>query len=322
MKTNVIKNEKLLDQYNLQLALQPKRIKQIKHDVAAPRFTERMIESFFPRHVGDENLKMQLLCMSVAMPLHLNSEEARRQAECEALNMIVVGEPGTGKTSLAIRVLDLVPHGDRAMGAGATKAGLTMAADTRLGAIPSANMGIFILAELDKMKHERSARAQRSDREPHRDVTKSGGNTTLSSNICFIGLANPRVKTWELTKQSIEHELNINYALLTRCVINIQKDNANEDIDDRIARGVLNKDQEVLQAFDDGYIQDYILLARGTIHPLLREEDKKRMRNATCNPENAARRIPSPRFVEQMRSFTSYMPKFLRAYREKEDVIA
>lgn len=99
----------LMDHYNPTIALSPERIQQIKEDVADPKFKKRMIASFFPRHVGDENLKLQLLCMSVAMPLHVNSPEAKRQAECEVLNIIVAGDPGMGKSQVGSRVLELAP---------------------------------------------------------------------------------------------------------------------------------------------------------------------------------------------------------------------
>lgn len=322
----------LLDHYNPQLSLSPERIAQIKADVAQPGFHERMISSMFPRHIGDDTLKVQLLCMSVALPLHLNTEETRRQAECESINIIVAGDPGMGKSGLGRRMLEFCPHGGRATGAGATKAGLTIAADTKdkendlvipcPGAIPNANMGLFELDELDKMELQEQTVLNEALSDHTVTITKRGVNTTLPANICFLGFANPRMKTWDLSKATIENELNIHYTLITRCIMNIQTDYAEERKDEAIASAVLNKDQAVLTPFDDEYIQDYILYARGTVHPHLREEDKKSIAKVYVSIRKELQgKFLSPRFVEQMRSLTLLHAKIsLRQETRKEDV--
>jgi replicative DNA helicase Mcm len=306
----------LLDHYNPQLSLSPERIKQIKEEAAHPRFKERMIESYFPRHVGDDALKIQLLCMSVAMPLHVNSPELRRQADCEALNVIVAGDPGMGKsTNLGNRVLELIPHGGRATGAGASKAGLTIAADSKdkendlvipqPGALPSANMGIFLLDELDKMELNEQTVLNEVLSEHTVTITKRGANTMLPARVCFIGFANPRMKTWDLSKQSIQDELNIHYSLLTRCVINVQSDTADEERDWLIAKAILNKGQQVLTPFDDDFIRDYLLYVRGTIHPKLREKDEQRVAESYVKLRKILPlKAICPRFVEQVHSLT------------------
>lgn len=323
----------LMDHYNPQLALSPERIEQIKKDVASPRFKERMIESFFPRHVGEDNLKLQFLCMSVAMPLHLNSAEAKRQAACEALHIIVAGDPGMGKsTTLGNRVLELVPHSGRATGAGASKAGLTIAADSKdkendlvipqPGAIPSANMGIFLLDELDKMELNEQTVLNEALSEHTVTITKRGVNLCLPAMECFIGFANPRMKTWDLSKQSIQNELNIHYSLLTRCIINVQADVAEEARDLLIARAVLNKDQTVLTPFDDQYIRDYLLYVRGTVHPKIREKDKEMIADMYAKLRKILPlKALCPRFVEQVRSLSLLHAKiYLRDETKKEDI--
>jgi DNA replicative helicase MCM subunit Mcm2 (Cdc46/Mcm family) len=322
----------LLDHYNPHLALSPERIQQIKDDAAHPRFKERMIESCFPRHVGDESLKLQLLCMSVAMPLHLNSAENRAQADCEALNIIVAGDPGMGKSRLGSRVLELIPHGGRATGAGASKAGLTIAADNKdkendlvipqPGALPSANMGIFILDELDKMELNEQTVLNEVLSEHTVSIAKRGANTTLPARICFIGFANPRVKTWDLSKQSIQNELNIHYSLLTRCIINVQSDVSDEKKDRLIAKAVLNKAQQVLTPFDDQYMRDILLYIRGTVHPKLRERDAQLIEDMYANLRKILPiKAICPRFIEQVHSLSLLHAKLhLRNETRKEDV--
>lgn len=322
----------LLDHYNPHLALSPERIEQIKTEVTMPGFKKRMIESFFPQHIGDESLKLQLLCMSVAMPLHLNTPDLVRQADCESLHIIVAGDPGMGKSSLGNRVLELCPHGGRATGPGASKAGLTIAADSKdkendlvipqPGALPSANMGIFLLDELDKMDQTEQTVLNTALSEHTLTITKRGANTTLPARVCFIGFANPRVKTWDLSKRTIQDEVNIHYSLLTRCIINVQADLADEDKDKRIASAILHKGQRVITAFDDQYIRDYLLYARGTIHPKLRDKDAAFITDMYAK---LRRMLPlkaiCPRFVEQVRSLSLLHAKLhLRDETRKEDV--
>ncbi len=322
----------LMDHYNPTVALKPERIQQIKDDVKSPHFVKHMIASFFPRHVGDENLKLQFLCMSVAMPLHVNSPEAKRQAECEVLNIIVAGDPGMGKSHLGSRVLELAPHGGRATGAGASKAGLTIAADSKdkendlvipqPGAIPSANMGIFLLDELDKMDLNEQTVLNEVLSERTVTATKRGVNLTLPAMECFIGFANPRMKTWDLSKQSIQNELNIHYSLLTRCIINVQEDKADEEKDRLIAKSVLNKDRTVLTDFDDQYIRDYLLYVRGTVHPKIRDKDKALIVDMYAKLRKILPlKALCPRFVEQVRSLSLLHAKIhLRNETQKEDV--
>ncbi len=322
----------LLDHYNPTIALSPERIAQIKKDVMEPRFTERMLKSFFPRHIGNDNLKMQLLCMSVAMPLHLHTPELRMQADCESIHIIVAGDPGMGKSKLGNRVLELAPHSGRATGAGASKAGLTIAADSKdkesdlvipqPGALPSANMGIFLLDELDKMEINEQTVLNEALSEHTVTITKRGANTTLPSRVCFIGFANPRVKSWNLSSQGIQEELNIHYSLLTRCIITVQSDKVDDETDRAIARSVLNKQQHVLTDFDDQYIRDYLLYVRATVHPKLRAKDAQLIEDTYANLRKLLPiKAICPRFIEQFQSLSLLHAKiFLRQETNKEDV--
>lgn len=304
----------ILENYDPKLRLPPERVEMIRSEAERPDWKERLRESYFPTHVGDVALKELLVAQSVAMPLHLNTPEARSQADQEALHVLVMSPPGMGKSrNFASRIHDLVPVKGRASGPGASRAGLTIGADQKdkttdlviptPQALPLANLGVFSFDELDKMELTEQTVLNEALSEHAVTVTKRSANITLPTMICLLALANPKRYDWDLGLEALEEVLNIHYTILTRCVVKIIKDVCDSRRDEQVALAILRRNQDTPRAYDDDFLRDFILLARSTVTPSMTPDQEIRIARfyAALRQQQTKNRV-IPRFVEQART--------------------
>lgn len=323
----------LVDHYDPKLRLTPERIQQIKEEARRPDFLQRLRTSYFPHHIGDDLLREFLVAQSVAMPLHLHTDEARAQADREAVHGLIMSPPGMGKSrNLGGRLLELVPISGRANGMGASRAGLTIGADQKdresdlvipsPQALPKANLGLFVLDELDKMDLDQQPVLNEALSEHQVTVAKRGANITLPSMICFLGLANPRSYDWDINQEKLQEVLNVHYTLLTRCVVWVLQDNDNEERDTQVALAILRRDENKPRAYDDDFLRDYILLARASVVPRMNSKAEELLAGFYAQLRKVqTRKFVGPRFIEQARSLILLHAKVhLRDETTEEDI--
>lgn len=165
------------------------------------------------------------------------------------IHILLVGDPGIGKSQLLRYVVQLAPRGIYASGKSSTSAGLTATAikdefgDGRwtleAGALVLADQGIAAVDEMDKMRSEDRSSLHEAMEQQTVSVAKAGIMANLKSRCALLGAANPRYGRFD-PYESIAEQINMQPTLLSRFdLIFVLTDVPNESADTGIAKHIL-----------------------------------------------------------------------------------
>jgi replicative DNA helicase Mcm len=165
------------------------------------------------------------------------------------IHILLVGDPGIGKSQLLRYVVQLAPRGIYASGKSSTSAGLTATAikdefgDGRwtleAGALVLADQGIAAVDEMDKMRSEDRSSLHEAMEQQTISVAKAGIMANLKSRCALLGAANPRYGRFD-PYESISEQINMQPTLLSRFdLIFVLTDVPNESADTGIAKHIL-----------------------------------------------------------------------------------
>lgn len=156
---------------------------------------QRLIDSINPEHHGDEDVKL-------AIALQLFGGWSRNQRKRGDSHILLMGDPGCGKSTFLQAVDDLAPRSTYASGKGATAAGLTAAAvaddfgDTEwgleAGALVLADGGIACIDEIDKVNDTAVSSLHDALESQKVRVHKAGINATLNARTAMLSAGNPK----------------------------------------------------------------------------------------------------------------------------------
>jgi replicative DNA helicase Mcm len=220
------------------------------------------------------------------------------------IHILLVGDPGIGKSQLLRYVVQLAPRGIYASGKSSTSAGLTATAikdefgDGRwtleAGALVLADQGIAAVDEMDKMRSEDRSSLHEAMEQQTVSVAKAGIMANLKSRCALLGAANPRYGRFD-PYESIAEQINMQPTLLSRFdLIFVLTDVPNESADTGIAKHILQShfagelassgmpNQEVEAAMsvispeiEAELLRKFIGYAKRVRNPILTEEAKQ-----------------------------------------------
>ena len=184
---------------------------------------EQMVGSIAPSIYGYEQAKL-------AMILQLFSGVAKHLPDGSRirgdLHMLLIGDPGTGKSVLLQYIRNIAPRSVYTSGKGSSSAGLTAAAvrddfgdgqqwTLEAGALVLADQGIAAVDELDKMRSEDRSAMHEALEQQTISVSKAGINATLKSRCSLLGAANPKYGRFD-QYESIGEQIDLEPALISR----------------------------------------------------------------------------------------------------------
>ncbi|XP_041975315.1 DNA helicase MCM8-like [Aricia agestis] len=197
-----------------------------------------LVHSLCPAIFGHELVKAGLI-------LGLFGGTEREDGTRSNPHILVVGDPGLGKSQLLRAALNASPRGVYACGASASGVGLTVSLGhvgkdlaMEAGALVLADKGVCCIDELDKMPayHSNLLEAMEQQRV---SVARGGVVCSLAARAAVLAAANPAHGSYNRAKTVIEN-LKLHPALLSRFdIVFILLDQPNEKMDAMLSEHIL-----------------------------------------------------------------------------------
>src|SRR6056297_2710227 len=212
-----------------------------------PDIYEKMIGSMAPSIYGYDQEKLAIILQLFSGVTKHLPDGSRIRGD---LHMLLIGDPGTGKSQLLQYVREISPRSVYTSGKGSSAAGLTAAAvrddfgdgqqwTLEAGALVLADKGIAAVDELDKMdSSDRSAMHEGLEQQSI-SVSKAGINATLKSRCSLLGAANPKYGRFD-QYEPIGEQIDLEPALISRFdLIFTVTDQPDEEHDARLAEHII-----------------------------------------------------------------------------------
>ncbi|MBW2970984.1 minichromosome maintenance protein MCM, partial [Candidatus Woesearchaeota archaeon] len=306
-----------LEQDFTQISISDEEEQEIKELSNDPEVYEKLVQSVAPSIYGHERVKEALLLQLFAGVQKKRSDGVVTRGD---MHILLIGDPGAGKSQLLRRIKVIAPKGLYVSGKGATGVGLTASVvkdefmrgyALEAGALVLANKGICCIDELDKMGAEDRSAMHEALEQQTVTVSKANIQATLLAKTTVLAAANPKFGRFDPFGVLAE-QIDLPPTLINRFdLIFPIKDLPNPDIDEQMATFILeiHKNLEVVEpAVDSELIKKYIAFSRQTIFPVLSKdalEEIRRyyvdLRNRGSSEEGLVRSIPiSPRQLEAL----------------------
>jgi len=209
-----------------------------------PWVHRRILQSIAPSIYGLDHIKeaiMYLLFSGVTKEL----PDVRIRGD---INVLLVGDPGTGKSQLLQYAGRVSPRGLYTTGRGSTAAGLTAAVVREggtgnfileAGALVLGDKGICCIDEMDKMRDEDRVAIHPAMEQQVVSIAKGGIVATLNARTSILAAANPTLGRYN-PYQTIAQNMNLPVTILSRFdLIFVLRDLPESEKDTRMAEHIL-----------------------------------------------------------------------------------
>jgi len=226
----------------------PKEEEKIKALTRDPEIHRKIRDSIAPSIYGYEHVKeavMYLLFSGVSKTL----PDITIRGE---LNVLIVGDPGTGKSQILQYIPRIAPRGLYTSGRGTTAAGLTASVSRdkngsmtlEAGALVLADKGILSIDEMEKMKPEDRVAIHEAMEQHTVSVAKSGIIATLNARTSILAAANPTFGRYEPCRTVAENISALPITVLSRFdLIFILRDTPEKNKDAKMTSHILGLHQ-------------------------------------------------------------------------------
>ncbi|MFW9793143.1 MAG: minichromosome maintenance protein MCM [Candidatus Thorarchaeota archaeon] len=268
-----------------QLQISEEDVKRIEELSKHQQVHERIQASIAPSIQGHDAIKESIALLLFGGVPKLLSDGTRLRGKS---NILMIGDPGTGKSQILKFVSGLAARGLYTSGKGTTAAGLTAAVvhDTdssamtlEAGALVLADQGIACIDEFDKMDPNDRTAIHEAMEQHTVSIAKAGIVATLNARTSILAAANPTLGRYE-DSLTLQENIRLPFTILSRFdLIWIMVDTVNVEQDRELARFILDmhqmkkvQDQSALPPISPDFLKKYIGYANLNIFPQLSPE--------------------------------------------------
>ncbi|WEL23686.1 minichromosome maintenance protein MCM [Candidatus Nanohalovita haloferacivicina] len=228
-----------------ELELSREEIEEIEELSNEDEIFEKIARSIAPSIFGHHQIKK-----AIALQLFGGVKKSRDDGVKSRgdIHVLLIGEPGTGKSQLLKFTGELSPKGRYVVGKSSTGAGLTASVvkeestgefSLEAGAVVLANKGMAAIDEIDKMAAEDRSSLHEAMEQQQISVSKANIQATLNAETSILAAGNPKMGRFD-PYEPIPQQINIGDTLLSRFdFIFPVKDEPDEEKDTKLSRQVL-----------------------------------------------------------------------------------
>ena len=235
-----------------------KLIEERFREASYRRFSEKAA-STLPHFIGMGIVGMDQIKRASALLLFAGPSEP--------IHMLLLGDPGTGKTEILRSASALHPISSFGLGSGTSSVGLSVTvkgSEVSKGLLPMADKGICAIDELNLMQERDRASLYNAMEKGFITYDKGGKHYKFDSRIRIIAAANPtgdRFSGW--TVETLKKQLPFEPALLSRfhLVFLVRKPDPKQFAE--ITRRIVSQDRSKRSSADENFIKDYVSYAEG-----------------------------------------------------------
>ena len=310
-----------------QLELSQEEIEEIKRMADETDIYQRIINSIAPSIFGHERIKE-----AIALQLFGGVKKTREDGVKSRgdLHILLIGEPGTGKSQMLKFAGELAPKGRYVVGKSSTGAGLTASVvkeestgefSLEAGAVVLAHKGMAAIDEIDKMAAEDRSSLHEAMEQQQISVSKANIQATLNAETSILAAGNPKLGRFD-PYEPIPEQINIGDTLLSRFdFIFPVLDEPDEEKDKELAGTILQNhiDPEDMDAeIDQEQLRKYIAYAKKNIRPNLTEEASRKIQEFYVNMRKKGEEGSVPITARQLEALIRIAEASARAQLKEE----
>lgn len=265
-----------------EIVLSKEEEEKIKELAKDPLISEKLINSIAPSIYGHKEVKEAIALMLFGGVKKVLPDGVTIRGD---INILLVGDPGTGKSQLLKYVTRIAPRAIYTTGKGSTAAGLTAAVvqdamtgglTLEAGALVLADRGIACIDEFDKMRKEDRGAIHEAMEQQTISIAKAGIVATLNARTSILAAANPAFGRYDVFKTAAEN-LTLPVTILSRFdLIFVLTDKPDAKTDKDMVRHILNlhhKPKEIaVNIIPIDLLKKYIVYAKRNVTPRLSPE--------------------------------------------------
>lgn len=243
-----------------------------------------LVDSIAPTHYGSEKMK---LAVGLQLFGGRRKEHPDGSVDRGDSHVLLLGDPGSGKSNFIRSVKNIAPRSTYASGKGASAVGLTAAAvkesdfgedqwSLEAGALVLADGGIACVDEIDKMDEDAVKSMHEALESQEVSVSKAGINATLRARSALLAAGNPSEGRFRDERPKGE-QIDLDPALLNRFDLMFLVDDVpDEEIDRGVAEHIIRRrDEEMEPAVDPELLRVWIAYAKQECDPSLSNSDAR-----------------------------------------------